>query len=256
MKKYFVTTIIALLAISAASAQEYKVNKSSGKLVISLPSVVVEGYSGNAIVFSSLHKIEQVDERAKGLQLISGTGFTDNTGLGISVEDKANTIEVNQVASRDEAIKILVPKGVKVSYAYNKVFNAGKVVFTNVESEIEVSVSYNQVKLENITGPVTVNAIYGAVDAVFKGVVQGPVSIVSIYSTVDVAIPVATKANLKLNSTHGDIFASSEFKVDMEKTTSDDMVQYGGNVKGKLNGGGTDFTLKTEYGKIYLRKAN
>jgi hypothetical protein len=33
------------------------------------------------------------------------------------------------------------------------------------------------------------------------------------------------------------------------------MVSYNNNnVNGKLNGGGTDFTLRSDYGKIYLRK--
>jgi len=256
MKKYIITAWIGLLAITAANAQEYKINKSTGKLVINLSSVTVEGYSGNSIIFSSLHQNQEVDERAKGLQLINGSGFKDNTGLGISAEENGTTIEVNQVSSKDEAIKILVPKGITISYAYSKVSNAGKAVFKNIENEIEVSVTYNSVKLENITGPVTVNAIYGSVDAVFKGAIKGPVSIVSIYATVDVAIPVATKANLKLNTAHGDTFASDELKIEMEKTSGDDMVRYGGNVKGKLNGGGTEFSLRADYGKIYLRKSN
>jgi len=257
MKKYIITAWIGLLAITATHAQEYKVNKSTGKLVINLSSVTVEGYSGNTIVFSSLHQNQEVDERAKGLQLINGSGYKDNTGLGISVDEKGTSIEVNQVSSKDEAIKILVPKGVKISYAYSKVSNSGKANFKNVENEIEISVAYNSVKLENVTGPVTVNAIYGSVDAVFKGTVAGPVSIVSIYATVDVSIPVTTKANLKLNSMHGDTFASGDLKIEMEKTTGDDMVRYGsGNVKGKINGGGIDFSLRADYGKIYLRKSN
>lgn len=257
MKKYIITALIAIVAISAAKAQEYKVNKASGKLVINLPSVLVEGYNGNSIVFTTTHQSEQVDERAKGLQLLNGSGFKDNTGLGISVEEKGANVEVNPVWSGDEAIKILVPKGVKISYAFSKVMNNGKAVFKNVESEIEVSVTYNSVKLENVTGPVTVNAIYGSVDATFKDAITGPISIVSIYSTVDVAIPVATKANVKMSSGHGNIYASGDLKFEMEKTTNDDMIQFGGgNIKGKLNGGGADFTLKSDFGKIYLRKTN
>ncbi len=256
MKKYLFTALIATVAMSAGFAQEYKVNKSTGKLVINLPSITVEGYNGSAIVFTSEHKNEPVDERAKGLQLINGSGFKDNTGLGISVEEKGANIEVNPVTSGDEAIKIMVPKGVKISYTYNKVMNKGKARFLNLESEIEVSVTYNDVKLENITGPVTVNAIYGSVDAKFKGPIAGPVSIVSIYSAVDVAIPVATKANMKLLTSHGDIFASADLKIEMDKPAGNDMIELGGNIKGKLNGGGSDFSLKSEYGKIYLRKTD
>lgn len=255
MKKYLIIAAMGLLAFTTANAQEYKIKKSAGKLIINLASVTVEGYSGNEIIFTSQHKEEQVDERAKGLSLINGSGFVDNTGLGISVNEKGTGIEVNQVSSKDEAIKIMVPNGISVAYAYNKVANAGKAVFKNIDNEIEVSVTYNQVKLENITGPVTVNAIYGTVEAVFKGIIKGPVSIVSIYSAVDVSIPVSTKANLKLNSTHDNTFASSDLKIEFEKN-SDDMINYGGNIKGKINGGGTELNIKSGYGKIYLRKSN
>ncbi len=256
MKKYIITALITFLAAGATYAQEFKLNKTTGKLVIKLSSVTVEGYSGSDIIFTTQHKNEDIDERAKGLQLLSGSGYKDNTGLGISVEDKGSTIEVNQVSYSDPTIKIMVPKGVSISYAYSKVSNNGDAIFTNVESEIDISVSYNRVKLVNISGPATVNAIYGSVDASFKGTVQGPISIISIYSTVDVAIPATTKANLKLTSPHGDVFASADLKIDMEKNTNDDLVQYSGNVRGKINGGGTEFTLKSEYGKIYLRKSN
>jgi len=47
MKKFIFTTIVALIATTAAFAQDYKIAKSSGKLIINLPGVSVEGYNGN-----------------------------------------------------------------------------------------------------------------------------------------------------------------------------------------------------------------
>ncbi len=251
MKKYLITSLLALITLTAIQAQDFKLAKSSGKLVINLSSVVVEGHSGTDIVFSSERQSDESDERAKGLKPISGSGYTDNTGLGISVTDKGTTVEVNQVNQRDRKVKILVPKGIMVSYAFDKV-QSGKVVFRNISNEIEVSVQYNEVHLENVTGPLSVKAIYGGVDAKFNENIKGPISIVSIYGHVDVAIPVTTKANLSMSTSHGEIFAASDFKIDMEKTT--DMVSYSNKVKGKINGGGSDFSLRSDYSKIYLRK--
>ena len=254
MKKYLLITLISIATVTGVRAQEYKVNKASGKLIINLPSAIVEGYSGNEIVFSSQKKESETDPRAVGLRAINGAGFTDNTGLGISVTEKGTTTEVEQVAS-NVSVKIMVPKGVIISYVCHKLPNAGKVYFKNMENEIEISTDYNAVDLENITGPVTVRALYGAVDAKFSAPVKGPVSIASIYSTVDVAIPADTRANIKLNSSHGTILASASLKIEMEKNSDSDMISYGGNVNGKLNGGGTEFKLTSEYGKIYLRKS-
>lgn len=257
MKKYVIATCLGLLALTLTQAQEYKLAKSTGKLVINLSSVKVEGYNGTEIIFSSAKSEREEDERAKGLRPINGTGVVDNTGLGINVTDKGTTVEVNQVSQRDGQVKIKVPKGVSVSYSFNKVMNNGKAIFSNLESELEISVQYNSVELENVTGPVTAKAVYGSIDAKFSDNIKGPISIVSIYGHVDVAIPSSTKANLKMNTSYGEIFASSDLKIELEKTENGDMISYrANNVKGKLNGGGTEFTLKSDYSKIYLRKTN
>jgi hypothetical protein len=258
MKKFIITTLAALMAITAVQAQDYKVAKSTGKLVVNLSSVRIEGYNGTEIVFSSLSEDRQSDERAKGLQPINGSGMIDNTGLGINVSDKGATVEVTQVSQKGAKVKIMVPKGVSISYSFDKVMNNGKAYFKNVESEVEVSVQYNSIDLDNVTGPLSVKTVYGNIDAKFKENIKGPISIVSIYGHVDVAIPVATKANLKMSTSYGEIFAASDLKIELEKTANaDDMISYKtSNVKGKLNGGGLEFTLKSDYSKIYLRKAN
>ena len=253
MKKYLIITFLGLSAITSARAQDYKINKNSCKLTINLSSATVEGYNGDQIVFSSLRSEEEMDPRAKGLRAINGSGYTDNTGLGVSVVEKGSDVEVNQVASSDLAIKILVPKNVIVSYAFHRV-NAGTIIFKNMENEIENSTDYNKVELENVTGPITVRALYGSVDARFREPIKGPVSITSIYSTVDVAIPPATKVNITLSSSHGEILASADLKIEMEKTREDGMISYSNAVNGKLNGGGAEFKLTSEYGKIYLRE--
>ncbi len=256
MKKYLITTLAALMSLTVMHAQEFKVAKSTGKLVVNLSSVTIEGTSGNDIVFSTERANKDEDERAKGLRPISGSGFTDNTGLGINVTDKGTTVEVNQVSQHDGKVKILVPKGVSISYSFNKVNNAGKAHFKNIESEVEISVMHNSVELDNVTGPLTVKAIYGGVDAKFNGNMKGPISIVSIYGHVDVAIPVATKANLKMHTSYGEILAASDLKIDLEKNTDAEMISYSNKVNGKLNGGGSELSLRSDYGKIYLRKAN
>ena len=253
MKKYLIIALISLAGTTIARAQDYKINKTA-KMMINLSSATVEGYDGDQIIFRSQKSEAEMDPRAKGLRAINGSGYTDNTGLGINVVEKGTTVEVNQVASSDLSVKILVPKSVILSFVCHRMPNAGKVIFKNMENEIEISTDYNGVELENITGPVTVRALYGSVEARFSDHIKGPVSIASIYSVVDVAIPVATKANVKLSSSHGEIMASSELKIELEKKEGDDMIRYGGIVSGKLNGGGPDFKLTSEYGKIYLRK--
>jgi len=75
-------------------------------------------------------------------------------------------------------------------------------------------------------------------------------------STVDVAIPGDTKADLMLKSGHRSIMASPDLKIDVNKGVEKGVDEnYSSVVNGKLNSGGMQFILMSQYGKIYLRKA-
>jgi predicted membrane protein len=247
--------IIALLAMfffARAGAQEYKVAKNSGRLEIHLGKATIEGHSGNDIIFSSNNGHKNKDERAEGLRAVNSLGLDDNTGLGINVTDKGTTVEVRQLNRMNSPeIKILVPKGVIVSFEHESQYG-GEVRFKNMENEIEVSANYNSVELENVTGPVTIKSVYGHVEADFNANVKGPISIVSVYGYVDLTLPLATKANLKMSTSYGEILVTPDFKIEIERDGS--MIRYSDKVNGKINGGGINIDLNSNYGKIYLRK--
>jgi hypothetical protein len=251
MKKVLVL-ICVWLAVQTAFAQEFKVAKSTGRLELNIGRVTVEGHSGNEIIFSSRDHRESKDERAQGLRPINGMGLDDNTGLGINVTQKGDVVEVNQLKKMNAPdIKVLVPKGVIVSFSHQSQYG-GKVTFKNMENEIEVSATYNSIELENVTGPLAIKSVYGHIEASLGGNIKGPISIVSVYDYVDVALSPATKANLKLSTSYGEIFVGPEFNIEIEKQGN--WVQYTEKVNGKLNGGGLSIDIRADYGKIYLRK--
>jgi hypothetical protein len=197
--KHFIILILIAITASWANAQEYKV-KSAGKLDLRIGKVTVEGHNGSEIIFTSSEGRKDKDDRSVGLRAISGSGLEDNTGLGINVTESGNTITVNQLKKTNSPnIKVLVPKGVIVSFNHESQYG-GTAKFRNMENEIEVQAQYNSIELENVTGPLTVNSIYGSVEALFTGTVKGPINIVSVYGHVDVSLPVATKANLTLST--------------------------------------------------------
>ncbi len=248
MKK--IIGIAALLAVvCVAQAQEYKINKSSGRLELRIGRVTVEGYGGSEIIFTRRDGDKKDDERAKGLKELSGYGIEDNTGLGINIEEKGTTFVVRQLKKMNSPeIRIMVPKGVIVAYAFESQYG-GDVVFRNIESEIEFSSQYNSLEMINVTGPATVKTIYGHVEATFDQNVKGPLSIVSVYGYADVALPVTVKANLRLSTSYGEIYAASDFKIEMDRSGTDDS-----RVTGKINGGGMNIDIGSSYGKVYLRK--
>jgi hypothetical protein len=250
--KKIITGIVALLMAGWVHAQEFKVAKNSGRLEINLGKVTVEGHDGSEIIFSSRSHKNEKDERAEGLRSVNSLGLTDNTGLGINVTDKGNIIEVRQLQkTKSPDIKILVPKGVIVSFTHESQYG-GEAKFRNLTNEIEVSAQYNNIALESVTGPLTVKTIYGHVEATFDTNIKDPVSIVSVYGYVDVSLPQATKADLKLSTSYGEIFVAPEFDIKVEP--SGGMIHYSDKVRGKINGGGVNIDLACNYGKVYLRK--
>ncbi len=250
--KRVIVLAIILSAASCLRAQEFKVPKNSGRLEINIGRVTVEGHNGNEIIFSSKDHDKERDKRAEGLRSVNSLGLDDNTGLGINVTDKGNVVTVQQLKKTNSPnIKILVPKGMIVSFSYESQYG-GEAKFKNMPNEIEVSAQYNSIELENVTGPLTVKTIYGHVEASLDANMKDPISIVSIYGYVDVAIPVTTKANLKMSTSYGEILADPEFKIDVDK--AGDWIKYSDKISGKINGGGVNIDLNCNYGKVYLRK--
>ena len=251
MKKLLIMIGIGMIPMLGIG-QEFKVAKNTGRLEVHLGKVLIEGYNGNEIIFSSEDYSVSQDKRAEGLKAINGLGLDDNTGLGINVKESGSAVVVQQLKKTNSPeIKILVPKGVIVSFAYDSQFG-GTVVLKNMENEIEVAAQYSSVEMENVTGPMTVKSIYGHVEATFNTSIKSPISIVSVYGYVDITIPTATKATLRMDTSYGEILVAPDLKIDVDRSGS--MVRYNGRVEGKLNGGGLlNIDLSSNYGKIYLR---
>ncbi|WP_421943525.1 DUF4097 family beta strand repeat-containing protein [Pedobacter sp.] len=305
MKKQFIV-LFSLLAVtlSASAQKEYKLSKSTGQLNINVSGAIIEGYNGNEIVFSiPTRKTEVVDERAKGLRVITGSGFVDNTGLGIDVAEKGSEIAVNTVDKNLEGIlTIKVPQNIKVKFSNQSNMYHSDLILKNLKNEIEISTSYNKIKLENNSGPMSIKSLFGDIDATFQNEIKGPVSIVSVYGHVDVLLPTSVKANVELSSGYGKLYAAEELKIAIDRTERIEKAQtessafatgirntvngvkisegvttlltgknssgattisglglaaYGGrsseDIKGTINGGGSNLVLKSSYDNVYLR---
>ena len=247
MKK-LVVILLALIAVGTAKAQEFKVSKNTGRLELHIGKATIEGHNGNEIIFTLRDYEKDKDPRSEGLTSINSLGLKDNTGMGLNVTENGNVVSVyNLKKNNSPDVKILVPKGIIVAFESQGV-NGGTAVFKNMENEIEVSVQYNSVELDNVTGPLTIKTIYGHVEARLGSNVKDPISIVSIYGYADVAIPLATKANLRMETSYGEILVDPDFKIDFDSHTDND------RVSGKLNGGGVNIDMSCNYGKVYLRK--
>lgn len=270
--------------------KEFKIAKYAGKLIVNIPGAIIEGYNGSEIILSQSKltndEVEKElkkasldmlavdpniaikppvmirtgeEDRSKGLMMINEFGVSDNTGVGVHVTESAGAVTISQVSKRDiRPLLIKVPKSLKITYNYTNALFAGKVICKNLENELEINTNYNSVELVNVTGPLTVKTIYGNVEAILSNVIKSPLSVISIYGFLDLSVAASTKANIGTKSDYGDVFISPELKLDLEKSQSTEIASSWANqqIKSKLNGGGVDISLKTSYGRIYLRSKN
>ena len=89
-----------------------------------------------------------------------------------------------------------------------------------------------------------------------------PLSFSTLNGTIDVTLPADFKANVKLNTNHGEIWSDFDFKlgggggITQQNNTSDGKfrVTVDRNITGTINGGGSEATFHTFNGKIYIHK--
>jgi hypothetical protein len=254
MKNKILIVACGVILSATAWGQEYKVSKSTGTLDISeVNHIIIEGTTGNEIIFTSTDDDRDDDGRSKGLRAISSMGIEDNTGLGLSVLDKGATIEVRQLKKMNGPdITVKVPKGVVVSYSHNSPYG-NEVEFRNFDGEIKVSTVHNGVRVSNSSGPMKIKTVHGDIDVTLTATMKSPVSLTSIHGHVDAGMPVATKANVRMGTKFGEIFVDPDFKVEFDKSTTG-LVSYSDNISVTTNGGGTDITLSSQHNNVYLRK--
>lgn len=252
MKRTILFVSLITIAVSGL-AQEYKVARSSGKLeIVEVNHVIIEGHSGNDIIFKSRTEKKKDDPRAVGLRPLSSLGLTDNSGLGLSVVENGNAIEVRQLRKTEgPRITILVPKGVTVSYRHSSPFG-DKVEVQNFAGELDINTVHNSVKLTNVSGRVAIKTVHGHIDASLATPLTAAVAIESTHGHVDVALPVSTKANVTLGTEWGEVLVDPDFKIQLERTG--DMQKFSSKIRGTVNGGGNEILLRSQHNNIYMRK--
>jgi len=252
MKRILLTLSLVATCLVAMS-QEYKVARTTGKLhIVEVNDVTIEGYDGKEIVFSSRTNDREHDKRAEGLRAVSSLGLEDNTGLGLSVKENGDVVEVRQLKKMDGPdIRIKVPKGVVISYEHTSPYGSD-FKLRNLDNEVMVSTVHNQVDLENVTGVVTVKTVHGDIDATFSSPVKSNLILESVHGHVDLGIPATTKATLKMETSWGELFVDPELKIEINN--NGDLVKYSDNFNGKMNGGGIEIELASAHNNVYIRK--
>lgn len=256
MKNILLTTLLMLgtSVIFAQDASDYRVSMTSGTVSIAeVNNVMIEAYDGNEVIIEGHDNQREDDDRARGLKLVNSKGLDDNTGFGISAEEKNNTLYLTQISSMNsDLVKIKIPRSLSVEYS-SSTNHGDRVKVKGVSQELIISATYGDVILEDVTGPMAVKTIYGSIEAHLKSLNgNGGVLLESVYDFVDLSVPASTKASIEIRTPYGEIYSDMNIEVDkdgygMKKISSK-------AIKGTINGGGTDLNIKSSYDNVYLRK--
>lgn len=253
----YIQLIILLMILGTLQGQEYKVPFNNGTIVIAnMDDVIIEGYTGSDIIISTDDYDHGDDpDRAAGLKLVNSLGLEDNTGIGLSVEKSDGKLVISAISNNcgESLYKLQIPKNLNVEYSHRA--NSGERFYAkNVEGEIVVSTNYCDVKLEDVTGPLSIKSVYGFVDAHFSKVSQvNAISLYSVYDFVDVSIPSDSKISVDVKTPYGGIYTDVEIAINSDHKGDYNSIN-SKSLYGDVNGGGVSMNVKSGYENVYLRK--
>ncbi len=202
---------------------------------------------------ADVDKQKESDGRDGLKRISSGT-------MDLEVAEKSNEVIVSS-GSWNNTINLMIeiPSGFDLRI---KAYNDGDVQVTNVQGEVEIT-SYNgEITAEGISGSVVATTYNGDIKVKFDKVTEGtPMSYSTYNGDIDLTFPTTLKATLKMKTEQGEIFTG--FNVNLikagpvqkqEAKSGTYRVVIDEWVKGDINGGGPEFTMKNYNGDILIRK--
>jgi hypothetical protein len=194
------------------------------------------------------------DGNKAGLKKISGGA------LDLEVTENDNVVKVSSNSfSQKMKLEIEVPLDFDLNVS---TFNDGVMIISNINGELELTNHNDDITAENISGSVLATSFNGAIKISFNKVKEDtPMSFSTFNGDIDVTFPANLKATFKLKTEQGEILSGFDMNIAkgapiQKKETSGGTykVVIDGSIRGDVNGGGPEFSMKNHNGDIIIRK--
>lgn len=221
---------------------------------------IVRGKSNN-MFFSTTDK-----SKREGLKRLGKKQENKELGIYFTIEQKNGELIFKDNTDGqltwfgNEKYSIKIPNSIKLNWYTNgceeKEISSRQYVYlnsnasslSNFNGEVEISTSLRNLKLTDVTGPVSINSIGGNVTVKFDK--KTPRKLYSVYTNngyIDITLPNTSDVNV---DAHGAaIYSDLNFNI-LEDTERDGLQK----MKLKLKRGNVKMKLEAGYGTIYLRK--
>lgn len=214
-------------------------------------SIVVKTHSGADVLVEGEPSVSH--EAPQGMRRIGGS----TRGLEVVEDDNVITVHKHPTGNGNVTITVPVDTSLKLHTL------SGSINVDGVHGEVEVHTLNGHVTLTNISGTVTADSQNGPIKVEMDRVdASKPLAFSSMNGLVDITLPPDLKANLTVKSNHGSVY--SDFEVTLggsraltEKNGSPDgqfRIRMDNTIRGSINGGGVDLTIRTFNGSVYIRK--
>ncbi|RNI23742.1 hypothetical protein EFB08_18930 [Rufibacter latericius] len=237
----------------------YKVKLGNGKdarvqLSMFSSDVKIVGHSGDEVIIET-RDYSAPPKRAEGLKPLYNQ-VEDNTNLGLSVTKNSNTLSITKASRIDAEYTIRVPRNAAVVYKETN-WQGGDVSIADMNGEIELKLNNSEATLTNVSGPVIANNTSGTIKVIFSSLDQSkPSAISTVSGDIDITLPAKDKANFKLKSMQGEIYTDFDIEMNRKKGNDEELALLGGggDIAGKVNGGGVEMSIQTITSDIFIRK--
>jgi hypothetical protein len=183
-----------------------------------------------------------------------------NVTPGLQIDEENNVVNVRVDPPRRGNLVLLVPSQTSLNL---RGVNGCRIDVENVDGDIEANCVNGTIAMRNVSGSVVAHAVNGKVLVTMDRLdANKPLALSSLNGDVDLTVPAATKADLRMKSTNGDVYTDFEVTIQPTPSGAVERTREGGKyrvridrgVQGTINGGGPMLSMTTMNGNVYLRK--
>lgn len=237
MKKILFAALLLTVTYPSLYAQkEYKLEKTSGKLLLAnIPHVFIEGYDGREVIIRTHNPVsdnsqkelteKKEDARAKGLSPLNNNGF-DNTGMGLNISESGTDATVSAIGrAQENYYTIKLPNTVSLTIYNNRAryfsqSDSTPIVVQNLKSEIEISSQFGNCRIINASGPVGIKTLSGNIEILADNAIKQPITAYSVNGIIDLKVPEKANATLEMVSLNGTIYADQSLPLTSKTSTA------------------------------------
>lgn len=180
--------------------------------------------------------------------------------LNLEIYEKSNQVVVQSGSWNTKTnVEVEVPMDFDLKASS---YNDGDIQIDNIQGEVEIT-SYNgEISAESISGSVVATTYNGDIKVIFNKVTENvPMSYSTYNGDVDLTFPANIKATFKMKTQEGEIL--SGFDMNVVKANPVQKKDAGSGtykvvidewVKGDVNGGGPEISMRNYNGDIIIRK--